>query len=67
MISDPIVAEVRKVREAHAARFNYNLDAIFKDIKAKELASGRKFVRYPSRRCNPEAALRELERGGLIR
>ena len=31
--SDPIVDEVRRVRAAHAARFNYDLRAIFKDIK----------------------------------
>jgi hypothetical protein len=30
---DPIVEEVRKVRDHHAARFNYNLDAIFDDLK----------------------------------
>jgi hypothetical protein len=33
---DEIVAEVRAVREANAARFNYDLDEIFKDLKAKE-------------------------------
>jgi hypothetical protein len=49
MSDDPIVAEVRKTREAHAARFNYDLDAIFRDLKAKEQSSGRAYVRYPSR------------------
>lgn len=39
MWTDPIVEEVRKVREAHAARFNYDLRAIFHAVKEAE-ASG---------------------------
>lgn len=35
-MTDPIVDEVRRVRDAHAARFNYDLDAIFQDIKERE-------------------------------
>ena len=45
-MNDPIVDEVRRVREAHAARFNYDLDAIFRDIKEQEKKSGRKFVSF---------------------
>jgi len=41
---DPIVDEVRRVRDAHAARFNYDLDAIFQDIKERERKSGLVFV-----------------------
>jgi hypothetical protein len=43
-MNDPIVDEVRRVRDAHAARFNYDLDAIFQDIKEREKKSGLKFV-----------------------
>src|SRR5436189_1778922 len=43
-MNDPIVDEVRRVRDAHAARFNYDLDAIFQDIKEQERKSGRQFV-----------------------
>ena len=43
---DPIIEEVRKVRDAHASRFNYDLDAIFRDIKEKEKTSGRSFVSF---------------------
>ena len=32
----PIVEEVRKVRQAHAAKFNYDLAAICADLKKKE-------------------------------
>ncbi len=38
---DPIVEEVRKVRDAYAKRFNYDLDAIYRDLKAKERRSER--------------------------
>lgn len=54
---DPIVDEVRRVRDAHAAMFNYDLDAIFHDIKEQEKLSGLKFVSYPARRTEPNLAL----------
>ncbi|MBI4909139.1 MAG: hypothetical protein HY820_36300 [Acidobacteria bacterium] len=38
---DPIVEEVRRIREEHAAQFNYDLDAIFADYKRIEVESGR--------------------------
>jgi hypothetical protein len=44
--SDPIVDEVRCVREEYAARFNYDLRAIFRDLKEQEKCSGRKLVSY---------------------
>jgi hypothetical protein len=44
MFNDPIVDEVRKHRQQHAAKFNYDLDAIYKDLKEKEIASKRKIV-----------------------
>ena len=43
---DPIVDEVRRARDAYAARFNYDLRAIFRDLKEKEIRSGRKVVSY---------------------
>ena len=43
-MNDPIVDEVRRVRDAHAARFNYDLDAMFQDIKRRERESGLEFV-----------------------
>jgi hypothetical protein len=44
--TDPIVEEVRQVRDAHASKFNYNLRAIYQDLKAREATSGRKYVKY---------------------
>ncbi|HEX4951959.1 MAG TPA: hypothetical protein VF017_00985 [Thermoanaerobaculia bacterium] len=50
MSDDPIVEEVRGVREAHAARFDYDLQRIFEDIKRQERESGRQYVSFPPRR-----------------
>ena len=50
MWKDPIVAEVRQVREAHAAQFNNDLLAIYHDLKKQEQNSHRRFVSYPARR-----------------
>jgi hypothetical protein len=44
--SDPIVDEVRRARDAYAARFNYDLRAIYRDLKEQEKRSGRKVVSY---------------------
>ena len=44
--SDPIVDEVRRARDAYAARFNYDLWAIYRDLKEQEKRSGRKLVSY---------------------
>lgn len=54
MIDDPIVAEVRQVRDRHAAKFNYDLDAIYRDLKEKEKASGRTYLQYPPRLCGSQ-------------
>lgn len=45
-MNDPIVEEVRRIRDAHAAKFNYDPDAIFRDIKEQEKRSGRKYVSF---------------------
>ena len=50
MWEDPIVEEVRKARDAHAAKFNYDLQAIYRDLKEQEKQSGRTFVSYPPKR-----------------
>lgn len=36
MWTDPIVDEVRKVREAYAKKFDYDLDRIFADLKKQQ-------------------------------
>ncbi len=60
-MNDPIVDEVRRVRDAYAARFNYDLDAIFRDIKENETKSGRTFASFTPARFQPDEVLRPTE------
>jgi hypothetical protein len=60
-MNDPIVDEVRRVRDAYAARFNYDLDAIFQDIKMREKESGLVFVQGVARQPAPARALPPTE------
>ncbi len=46
---DPIITEVRAVRDAHAARFDYDVAAIIRDIQEMQEKSGLIYVRYPGR------------------
>jgi len=58
-MNDPIVDEVRSIRAAHAARFNYDLWAIFRDLKEQQVRSGLKFVSFaeePNQRLQPTGA-----------
>ena len=48
---DTIVEEVRAAREAHAARFSYDLEAIYRDLKAQEQQVKRQVVSLPPKRC----------------
>lgn len=56
-MSDPIVDEVRRVRDAHAASFNYDLNAIFLDIKKREKERGLHFVDGVARQPLPNHPL----------
>ena len=49
MTTDPILEELHQIREQLAAKFNYDLDAIYQDLKKLERKSGRKYVRYEPR------------------
>lgn len=44
MWKDEIVEEIHQIREAYAKSFNYDLDAIFEDLRKKEAESGREVV-----------------------
>ena len=58
---DPIVKEVRKFREEHAKKFNYNLRSIYEDLIEQERLSGHKFVSYVSEDYNrPEVQKHNL-------
>lgn len=53
---DDILLDVRKVREAYAKQFGFDLEAIHRDLKAQEQASGRQVVSLPPRRPKPAMA-----------
>ena len=46
MQNDPIIEEIHKIREAHAARFNYDIDAIVKDFQEKQKRRGISVVSF---------------------
>jgi len=48
-MNDPIVEEVRKHRDAHARRFNYDLKAICSDLEARQERSRHRLVRLSPR------------------
>ena len=50
MIKDPIVAQVRKVREAYARTFNHDLEAIFHDLQQWQRQTGHVYVPPPKKR-----------------
>ena len=39
MLTDPVVEQLHKQREEYMARFQYDFDAIIRDIRAHEAAS----------------------------
>ncbi|NET69823.1 MAG: hypothetical protein F6K62_01865 [Sphaerospermopsis sp. SIO1G2] len=44
MWKDEIVEEIYSIRQEYAKSFNYDLNAIFTDLRKKEELSGRKIV-----------------------
>lgn len=54
MRKDPIVEEVRRLREAYASKFDFDLDALVADLKAQEAKSARRLVTLPPRRPSSE-------------
>ena len=59
MWEDPIVAEVHRTREMLAAKFNFDIDAIFADMQKRQAALGKRLV-SPKARAEPAA---EADRG----
>jgi hypothetical protein len=53
MWQDPIVMQVRQAREAHAAQFNFDLQAIYHALKEQEKQSQRTKISFAPRRIPP--------------
>ena len=51
-MEDPIVEEVRRLRDEYAAQFNYDLGAIYADLKRIEKESKEPRVSFGPRRIN---------------
>ena len=49
-MSDPIVEEIRSNREQYAAKFNYDLTAICRDLRERQAVCGREVVSRPPKK-----------------
>lgn len=54
MWQDPIVAETRALRDEYARQFNYNIDAMFADLVAKQATHPECLVSFPPRKASTE-------------
>lgn len=53
MPEDEIMKEVRAIRDAYAARFDHDLEALYQDAKRREGEGGRKVVHLQPKRLAP--------------
>ena len=60
MWEDPIVAEVHRTREMLAAKFNFDIDAIFADMQKRQVSLGNRLVSPKTRAESSD----EADRGG---
>lgn len=49
MIEDPIVAEIRRYRAEHAAKYGHDLDRICEALRERQAKSSRKIVKRSPR------------------
>ena len=56
MWEDPIVSDVRRVREQLSAQFDFDLKAIFADLRDRQAALGDRLVRH-STTAQPNEAM----------
>ena len=62
MRMDPIVAEVRTIRNRLAAECGNDLQKIFRQIREYQAKSGLRYVRYPPRRVQePEDTVKSAD------
>ena len=56
-MTDEILDEVQKARQAYGERFGFDLEAIGRDLREQERRSGRKIVTYESGRVEPSDSI----------
>jgi len=54
MYEDPIVEEVRKARERLAEKHNFNVGAIFEDLRKRQGTLGKRLVRRVRKAAAPD-------------
>lgn len=59
MAKDPILEELHKARERYAAHFKNDLNAIFRDLKAKEDKGQTAVISRPPRRPTVKRSLKK--------
>jgi hypothetical protein len=59
MQEDPILTEMRTLRDEYAASLNHDAEAIYRDILRRQHQSSRKLVRYRPR--EPRVSAEEAE------
>ena len=67
MKNDPIVSEVRAIRDALAAQCGYDIKEIFQKLREQQAESDLKYVRYPVRRVAPTEGVRASNPHGQTR
>jgi hypothetical protein len=65
MINDPIVDEVRRVRDELAKKFNYDIDAIFSDLREKQRKYRNRIVNLRRQRKGEQASAPDAKSGGV--
>ena len=66
MINDPIVNEVRKIRDELAKKFNYDVDAIFSDLREKQKKYGNRIVNLREQRKGEQASAVDQGQSGPV-
>jgi len=61
MWKDPVVEEVRAIRDEYARQFDYDIEAICRDLRAQEAHCGHVVVSLPPKRVHPAPELPDPE------
>jgi hypothetical protein len=59
MEEDEIMTELRRIREEHAAQFDYDIHAMCEDLRRQEKESSRKFVSPRKKKPDTKAAAKQ--------
>jgi hypothetical protein len=57
--TDPILAEIRRVRDRMAEEHHYDVASLFRTLRAEQAASGHRVVNYPPRLVEHEESSSE--------